>query len=102
MASNKIKIIAPATNPHICYVSKEFDDKIKYIKNRTKKSLYAIICASAGTPLNTKERIHEFKQRLKDLGWRNIGDWVENMITVMCASDHPEDIPKPTRRDFRK
>ena len=35
---NNIKVVAPANNPHICYIPREYDHKISYIKKHTKLS----------------------------------------------------------------
>ena len=98
MANDKIKIVAPASNPHICYISSELSDRVKLVRARTRKSLYKLICESAGHSLRIKEDIHAFKGRLKKLGYKNIGEWVEEMIIQMCSSGDFVNIPKPKKR----
>lgn len=102
MASDKIKVVAPATNPHICYISRELLPKVKAIKENTNRSLYGIICASAGTSLGSKENIHKFKKQLKSYGYKNIGEWVEELIDMMYTSGNYEEIPQPKKREIKR
>ena len=95
---NIIKVVAPLSNPHICYVPKEYEQKIAYVKKRTKMSLYKLICESAGRSLRTKEEIHKFKTDLKALGYKTIGDWVVCMIDYMY-NNGCESIPKPIKKE---
>lgn len=102
MANDKIKVVAPASNPHICYISRELESKVKSIKENTGKSLYGIICASAEMPLCSKEQIHKFKKHLKELGYRNIGEWVEELVNMLYESGEQRTVPKPTKREIKK
>jgi hypothetical protein len=99
MANNKIKVMAPADNPHICYLDKEMEQSVRYVKKHTGKSLYKIICESAGHSLRTKGDIHAFKEHLRRLGWKTIGDWVTEMLNRIIESGDFENIPKPTRKE---
>lgn len=102
MANSKIKVVAPACNPHICYISRDLEQKISHIKLSTGKSLYGIICASAGMSLSSKENIHKFKKQLRELGYRNIGEWVEELINIICETGEYKTIPQPTKREIKK
>ena len=98
MTNDKIKVVAPASNPHICYISSELSDRVKLVRVKTKKSLYKLICESAGHSLRIKEDIYAFKGRLKKLGYKTIGEWVEEMIIQMCSSEDFVNIPKPKKK----
>ena len=97
-SKDNIKVVAPLNSPHICYIPKEYEQKISFVKKRTKMSLYRIICESAGKSLRTKEEIHKFKSELKLLGYKTIGDWVTYMIDYMYKNGC-EEIPKPIKRE---
>ena len=79
----KIKVSAPAHNPHICYIPEEYKDKIEFLKKASNMSLYRILCLNAGKPLKTTEQIHDFKQDLRKQGYRNIGDWAVKLIDTL-------------------
>lgn len=81
----KIKVLSPRKNPHICYISSEYREKIAAIKRVSKQSLYSILCTCAGRPLETQEQIKEFKQELRKDGYRNIGEWAEKTIDALYA-----------------
>lgn len=99
MASkDSIKVVAPANNPHICYIPKEYEYKISYVKKRTKMSLYRIICESAGRSLRTKDDIQKFKKELRNLGYKTIGEWVTCIIDHMYKNGC-EEIPKPIKKE---
>ena len=99
MANDKIKVCAPADNPHICYLGKEMEQHIRYVKKHSGKSLYKIICESAGHSLRTKGDIHAFKEHLKRLGYKTIGEWVTELIYRLVETGDFENIPKPTRKE---
>ena len=79
----KIKVSAPAHNPHICYIPEEYKEKIEFLKKATNNSLYRILCVNAGRPLKTTEQIHDFKQELRKQGYRNIGEWAAQTIDIL-------------------
>ena len=95
---DNIKVVAPLNNPHICYIPKDYEQKVAYVKKHTKMSLYRIICESAGKSLRTKEEIHKFKTDLKALGYKTIGDWVVYMVDYMY-NNGCETVPKPTKKE---
>ena len=84
--NNKIKVSAPQENPHICYISKEYADKVKDIKAATGLSLYRLICTCSGYSLNSKNKIKKFKEKVKKQGFKNIGDWAESLIDLLHGS----------------
>lgn len=81
--TRKIKVCAPAHNPHICYIPNTYKEKIDFLKKSTHMSLYRILCMNAKRPLKTTEQIHEFKQELRKSGYRNIGDWAVEIIDTL-------------------
>lgn len=83
----KIKVSAPASNPHICYISPEYKEIISVAKKITGNSLYKILCAAAGKNLNTPSRISSFKSEVKQRGFRNIGEWAEHLLSQVSI-DH--------------
>ena len=91
MASDKIKISAPRSNPHVCYINKEYQQKIIDIRKTTKLSLYALLCTCCGYSLDTTEHIKEAKQALKKQGFKTIGVWAEALLDFLW--DNIEDIP---------
>lgn len=90
MAYEKIKISAPRENPHICYVGKEYSEKIKDIKNTTGMSLYTLLCTCSGHTLGDRENIKKFKEQVRENGFKNIGEWAECLIEFI--HDHLDDI----------
>ena len=99
MTKDKIKITAPASNPHICYIPKELEQKVKVLKKKTGLSLYRIICTSVGMSLSDKEKIKDCKQKLKELGYKNIGEWVVILINKMYDEKKYENIPEPFKKE---
>lgn len=95
---DNIKVIAPANNPHICYIPRGYEQKIAYIKKHTGQSLYRVLCASAGHALNTKEQIQDFKLHLKKLGYKTIGEWAICLIDTIYETKDFKQIPKPTQK----
>ena len=96
---DNIKVVAPANNPHICYISREYEKTIAFVKRKTGMSMYRLICASAGHSLSTKESIQQFKQHLKKLGYKTIGDWVACMLDIICKTGEYKNIPKPVKKE---
>ena len=86
MQNAKIKIAAPRENPHICYISREYTQKIKDLKKATGMSLYNLLCTCSGYLLNEKENIKNFKEETRKNGFRNIGEWAEALIDLLHAS----------------
>ena len=78
--ANKIKINAPASNPHICYIPMEYKEKIEIIKRRKNLSFYRILCEYANIELNTKENIKKFKATCRKKGFKGISDWACHTI----------------------
>ena len=68
----KIKISAPATNPHICYIKKE-----------TGLSAYKLLEICSGCDLSSKESILKAKTKLRKDGWHTIGEWAESLIVTL-------------------
>jgi hypothetical protein len=95
---DNIKVVAPANNPHICYIPKAYEQKIAYVKRHTGKSLYRLLCASAGYSLGTKEQIATFKKHLKTLGYKTIGEWAMDMLDIIYNTKDFKDIPQPTQK----
>ena len=81
----KIKVLVPAVNPHICYIPGDRKEKIAELKAKTKKSLYRILCLSAGRDLSQKEQIRALKARLKSRGYKTIGVWATEVIDALYA-----------------
>jgi hypothetical protein len=86
MPNAKIKISAPRENPHICYVGRDYEQKIKDIKKETGMSLYTLLCTCSGYLLNEKESIKNFKDSVRKNGFRNIGEWAEALIDLLHES----------------
>lgn len=86
MQNAKIKIAAPRENPHICYIGREYSEKIKDLKKATGMSLYTLLCTCSGYLLNDKENIKKFKEETRKNGFRNIGEWAESLIDLLHAS----------------
>lgn len=101
MAKNDIKVIAPSSNPHICYIPRSCEEQVKYVKEKTGKSMYRILCESAGVTLSTKEKIKQFKENLRKLGYRNIGEWAVELIDKLYYMKEITEIPKPTKRRMK-
>lgn len=80
---SRIKVSAPARNPHICYIHREYKAKIESIKNKTGMSLYNLICICGNTSLKTQEQIKDFKKKLKQKGFKHIGEWAEMLIDFL-------------------
>lgn len=99
--SDDFKIMAPSTNPHICYIPKRLERKIKYAKDKTGLSVYRILSASAGFPLSNKENIHKFKQQLKELGYKTIGEWAVVLLEDM-SNNKDGTIPTPYKKEQDK
>lgn len=83
MAETKIKVSAPMVNPHICYISREYNQKIKDIKKETGMSLYNLLCVCSGYSLNSKDIILKFKKRIRKKGFKTIGEWAECLIDML-------------------
>lgn len=81
--NHKIKVLAPRKNPHICYLGKEYAEKISCVKKACGMSLYSILCTCAERQLDTTEKIHEFKKELKANGYKTIGEWAEETIDTL-------------------
>lgn len=79
----KIKISAPATNPHICYIDYKYKEDLKNIKKETGLSTYKLLEICSGCDLSTKENIHQAKAKLRKEGWRTIGEWAESLIVLL-------------------
>lgn len=99
MQKDKIKVTAPASNPHICYIPKELEQQVKAIKKKTGMSLYRIICTSVGITLSDKEKIKACKKKLKALGYKTIGEWVAILITKIYESKEYTEIPEPIKKE---
>lgn len=83
--SEKIKVSAPRSNPHICYIPKEYKEQIEELKKRTNLSLYQLLCTCSKCELDTAEHIKAFKSELKSKGFRNIGEWAIALIEMLYA-----------------
>lgn len=83
MPNAKIKISAPRENPHICYISREYETKIRDIKKETGMSLYTLLCNCSGYLLNEKENIKKFKEKVRKNGFKTIGEWAESLIDML-------------------
>lgn len=101
MGSSKdnIKVVAPANSPHICYIPRRYEKTVAFVKRKTGMSLYRIICDSAGYSLSDKDKIQTFKQSLRQLGYKNIGDWVTRMLDIICETEDYQNIPKPVKKE---
>ena len=86
MPNAKIKISAPRENPHICYVSREYNQKIQDLKKATGMSFYTLLCTCSGYSLNKKENILKFKEKVRKNGFKNIGEWAEALVDLLHAA----------------
>ena len=86
MQNAKIKVSAPRENPHICYISREYDSKIQDLKKATGMSFYTLLCTCSGYVLNNKENIVKFKEKVRKNGFRNIGEWAEALVDLLHAA----------------
>lgn len=98
MPKTDIKVNAPSSNPHICYIPREYEDLVKSVKAQTGKSMYRLLCESAGTTLSTKEKIKQFKAKLKSFGYKNIGEWAVELLDILSESEDITNIPTPKKR----
>lgn len=89
MPAEKIKVSAPRTNPHICYIPKEYKEQIEAVKKQTGLSLYALLCKYSGSSLNTTERIKKFKSIVRKHGFRTIGEWAVELILALYNGTDP-------------
>lgn len=92
MSIEKIKVSAPRKNPHICYISKEYKDKVAAIKENTGMSLYKLICTVSKRSLDSSENIKKFRDDLKKEGFKSIGDWAECLIDILYSQINNMDI----------
>lgn len=81
----KIKVSAPRSNPHICYIPEEYRNKINYVRKLTGKSLYNILAECSGADLSTMESIKRYKLSLRKQGFRNIGEWSVRLIDMLYS-----------------
>lgn len=79
----KIKISAPATNPHVCYIDNKYKEDLNRIKKETGLSAFRILEICSGYSLNTREKIKAAKAALKKQGWHTIGEWAEALIEIL-------------------
>lgn len=86
MQNTKIKVAAPRENPHICYVSREYSQKIQDLKKATGMSFYTLLCTCSGYVLNQKESILKFKEKVRKNGFKNIGEWAEALVDLLHAA----------------
>lgn len=86
MPNAKIKIAVPKENPHICYISRDYEQKIKDLKKATGMSFYNLLCTCSGYLLNSKENIRKFKEETRKNGFKNIGEWAESLIDLLHGS----------------
>jgi hypothetical protein len=77
------KVLAPRDNPHICHIPVDRKPKIAVLKAKTGKSLYRIICLSAGVELKEHEDIQKLKKTLRKLGYKTIGDWATELVDIL-------------------
>lgn len=96
---DNIKVVAPANSPHICYIPRGYEKTVAFVKRKTGMSMYRIICASAGHSLSDKDKIQAFKQLLRQLGYKTIGEWVTQMLDIICETEDYKNIPKPTKKE---
>lgn len=81
--NSKIKVSAPRENPHICYISREYEQRVKDIRRETGMSLYSLLCTCSGYSLSSKENIKKFKEKVRKNGFKNIGEWAESLIDML-------------------
>lgn len=87
MSVEKIKVSAPRSNPHICYIPKEYKEQIEIIKKQTGLSLYALLCKCSKSNLSTLENIKKFKKEVKKRGFKTIGEWAVALIHTLDSSN---------------
>lgn len=83
---NKIKVSAPAINPHICYVNAKYKGDIQTLRQRYNLSFYRILCVNAGKELCDKAAIAEYKKNIRKKGYRNIGEYAEDLIAILILN----------------
>lgn len=83
MVGKAFKVLAPRDNPHICYIPMDRKPKIAVLKAKTGKSVYRLLCLSAGIELKEHEDIQKLKTALKNLGYKNIGDWATELVDIL-------------------
>lgn len=98
MKRSDIKVHAPYCNPHICYIPREMERKVKYAKDKTGLSLYRILSESAGFSLSSRESIQDFKTLLKEYGYKTVGEWAVVLLEEMCEKKDGV-IPKPHKKE---
>lgn len=98
-SKDNIKVVAPANSPHICYIPRGYEKTVAFVKRKTGMSMYRIICASAGFNLSNKDNIQVFKRIVRQLGYKNIGDWVTRMLDIICETEDYRNIPKPVKKE---
>lgn len=86
MPNAKIKIAAPRENPHICYIGRDYEQKIKDLRKATGMSFYNLLCTCSGYLLNSKENIRKFKEETRKNGFKNIGEWAECLVELLHQS----------------
>ena len=79
----KIKVSVPRENPHVCYISRDYQQKVKDIREVTGMSLYNLLCVCSGSTLKDKASIKKFKDKVRKDGFKNIGDWAEDLISLL-------------------
>ena len=100
--NEKIKISAPRSNPHICYISREYEEQIKALRRLTKMSTYAMLCEVSGYDLSFSENIAKFKAQCREKGFRNIGDWATEVVRVLYeARDHIHEVNLSTLEVYK-
>lgn len=80
---SKIKVAVPMKNPHVCYIGKEYKDKIEDLKKATGMSLYNLICTCSGQVLKDVSSVKKFKEKVRKNGFRTIGEWAESLIDML-------------------
>lgn len=95
------KIIAPSSNPHICYIPRNMERKIKYAKDKTGLSMYRILSESAGFALSKRENIQDFKNLLRVYGYKTIGEWAVVLLDEMYEKKDGV-IPVPHKKEQEK
>ena len=93
-----IKVHAPSSNPHICYIPRDMERKVKYAKDKTGLSLYRILSESAGFSLSSRESIQDFKTLLRAYGYKTIGEWAIVLLNSMYEKKDGK-IPVPHQKE---
>lgn len=88
----KIKISAPATNPHICYIDYKYKEDLARIKKETGLSAYKLLEICSGCDLSSKESILKAKTKLRKDGWHTIGEWAESLIVMLIDTYNQNNI----------